>query len=112
MRDYELVLVLDPELNSSERKKQLTKVKKIITEAKGKVRTENDWGLKDLAYPVGKRNRGYYFFMQVQLAESGPAGLEQKMKLEKGLIRHLLVRAEKTKGVKKETGKKGGEKVN
>ena len=107
MRDYELVLVLDPEIKSSERKKQLTKIKKIITETKGKVKAEKDWGLKDLVYPVSKRNKGHYFFMQVQLPQAGPAVLEQKMRLEKGFIRHLLVRAEKVRKVEKKTGKRG-----
>jgi len=94
MRDYELTLVIDPEASGEDRKKQLDKIKKVVEELKGKVEKTDDWGRKELAYPIRKKNLGYYFFMAIKTPEGSLPALEKKLKLEEGLLRYLLVRKE------------------
>lgn len=95
MRDYELVLVVDPDLTGADQKKQLTKVKKIIEGLKGKVEKIDEWGKRKLAYPIKKKNLGYYFLLIIKLPTEAPAEVENKLRLEEGIIRYLLVRREK-----------------
>lgn len=94
MRDYELVLVIDPDLAGEDRKKQLTKVKKIVEDLKGKVSKTDDWGKKELAYPIKKKNLGYYFLLTIKLPPEAPSQVDQKLQLEEGILRYLLVKKE------------------
>lgn len=94
MRDYELVLVIDPDLTGTDQKKLLSQVKKIIEELKGKVEKTDEWGKKELAYPIKKKNLGYYFLLEVKLPSDGPGKIEGKLKLEEKIIRYLLVKKE------------------
>lgn len=94
MRDYELTLVVDPDLTSEKQKKLVAKTQKIITDLKGKISKTEDWGKKELTYPIKKKTLGYYFFLETKLPEKGPAEIEKKLKLEEGIIRYLLIRSE------------------
>lgn len=92
MRQYELVLIFSPELSSEKQKKLLTQVKKIIADARGKVAKVDEWGKRDLAYPIKKLSQGVYFLLEVEMEPAGGGELEKKMKLEDDIIRYLLVR--------------------
>jgi small subunit ribosomal protein S6 len=94
MRDYELVLVIDPDLTGADQKKLISKIKKIIQELKGKVGKTDEWGKRELAYPIKKKNLGYYFLLAIKLPPEGPGQIEGKLKLEEQLIRYLLVKKE------------------
>ena len=94
MREYELTFVIDPDLAGEERKKLISKVRKIIEEFKGRVGKTDEWGEKKLAYPIKKKNLGYYFLLDIELPETAPAQVESKLKLEEKIIRYLLVRKE------------------
>ena len=92
MRDYELVLVFDPDLTEGDQKKQITQVKKIIEDLKGKVEKIDEWGRKELAYPIKKKNSGYYFLLTVKLSAKVTVQVSNKLKLEEGIIRYLLIK--------------------
>lgn len=92
MREYELVLVVDPDLTSEKQKKQLEKIKKIIADLKGEVQKTVEWGKKELTYPIKKKNLGYYFLWELNLPEKIYGEFDKKLKLEEGVIRYLLVR--------------------
>jgi len=94
MRDYELVLVIDPDLAEGDQKKEIAKVKKIIKDLKGKVEKTDEWGKRELAYPIKKKNLGYYFLLAIKLSAATPAQIENKLKLEEKIIRYLLVKKE------------------
>lgn len=94
MRDYELTLVIDPDLTSANQKKLLTKIKKIITDLKGKVGKTDEWGRKELAYPIKKKTMGAYFLLAIKLPAEAAVKLDQKLKVEEEVIRYLLVKKE------------------
>ncbi len=95
MRDYELTLVIDPDLTSENQKKLINKVKKFVEDIKGKVEKIDDWGKKELAYPIKKKNMGSYFLCQINLPEDGVDKLDKKLKVEEEIIRFLQVKKEK-----------------
>lgn len=94
MRDYELVLVIDPDLAEGDRKKEIAKVKKIIEDLKGKVEKTDEWGKRELVYPIKKKKVGYYFLLAIKLPNKAPAQVDSKLKLEEEIIRYLLVKKE------------------
>ncbi|MFC1727579.1 30S ribosomal protein S6 [Patescibacteria group bacterium] len=109
MRKYELVFVLDPDLTSEKRKNILAKIKAMVTDLKGKIEKENDWGLKEFSYPIQKKLKGYYFFWDLSLPESGPQELDKKIKFLPEIFRFLLVKTEKSKPKQGKRASKGGE---
>lgn len=64
MRKYESILILDPRLNDGEVEKELKKYQELLT-SKGAVdlKAEN-WGRKEIAYPVKKRTSGIYLIFK------------------------------------------------
>jgi len=95
MNDYELTMVLDPDLTSENQKKLLEKFKKLIEDGKGKVEKQDDWGKKELAYPINKKKTGAYFFWEIKTSADGIRQVDKKLKVEDGVMRHLIIRKEK-----------------
>ncbi len=94
-RNYELVVILDPELKDKEQEELLDKIKKQITSASGKVESVKGWGKKELAYPVAKKNTGIFYVVNFSAPSQAAASLRQKWQLEGNIIRFLLVIQEK-----------------
>ena len=107
MRDYELALVVSPELTAEKQKEQLKKIKKIIAGLKGEVKKTEEWGKKQLAYPIKGNEMGYYFLWEIQLPEKSLSEFNQKLRIEERLLRYLIVKIEKRQKKKKAEGKGG-----
>lgn len=100
MRQYELALILKPDLSEEARKKILTKVKKILEEVGGKIEKEEEWGKKDLAYRVNRQNEGFFVYWEVNLEPARIANFEPKLRLEPEILRYLLVKSEEQPKIK------------
>ena len=92
MGNYELTLVLRPSLTEDAREKILKKIEKLAEEAKGKAEPPVLWGKKVLAYPIKKEKEGVYTFFSLSLEGGETLPLERKIRMEEGILRHLLVR--------------------
>ena len=94
MQTYELTVVL-PEKASSAKKKAVTAtIEKITSAHKGKVVKLDDWGLIKLAYRIAKNESGNFLHFNLELDSSGVKTLEDNMRREDSVIRHLLVKKE------------------
>src|SRR5882724_30739 len=96
MPNYELVVVLDGKATAAKKKTVTEKLDKLVTSVKGKLGTAKDWGVKDLAYVIGKSTTGAYLIFPVELDGVGAKEVGNKLRLENDLIRYLLV---STKGI-------------
>ena len=94
MNKYELALVLSVKLEDEARSEKLEKVKEMITRFGGTITNVDDWGKKRLAYEIQKMNEGFYYFIQFDAAATAPAQLEDRLRIEEGVIRYLCVRQE------------------
>lgn len=93
MRDYELAVLLHPDLEIDQ-EKALSKIDKMIAELEGKVKARDDWGKRKLAYPVNKQSYGLYFFYIVSLKPTSVVELERYLKLSNEVLRFLVVKYE------------------
>ncbi|MBI4999629.1 30S ribosomal protein S6 [Candidatus Gottesmanbacteria bacterium] len=91
MRSYELTLILNSEIDKSSQEKILSKIKKIIADAGGKVGEVTEWGKRQLSYPIKKQKEGVYLFLNLELEGKEAKKIEEKLKLEENVLRHLLV---------------------
>ncbi len=89
MRLYELVVVLRPSLKDTERKKVLDTVKGFLD--KVKIKSEDDWGKKPLAYKIKKEVSGHYVQLKLE-GESIAKDFETRLIRDENILRHLLLR--------------------
>ncbi len=88
---YETLFILRPEL-SGKAKEFIDRFKKIVEDLHGTEINVEEWGNRDLAYPIQKQSRGYYSLMQYRASAGIVEELERNMKLMEGVMRFLTVR--------------------
>jgi len=92
MPGYELVFIVQPEMEEEPLNAVVEKITQTITSLDGQMHQTDAWGKRQLAYPIKKHRSGYYYLMNVELPASGVRSLERSLKLMEDVIRHLIVR--------------------
>lgn len=95
MNKYELTLVLDGKVGSAKKKKVMENLDKVLKLFKGVIKESKEWGVKELAYKIGKSETGLYLFFELELDPKGVKALNDKLRTDPDLIRYLLIRKEK-----------------
>jgi small subunit ribosomal protein S6 len=92
MNKYETLLLFSPELADEERAGILDNLQGVISKGDGAVEELDDWGMRDLAYPVRKQTRGRY----VRLVHTTPGGLifelERIIRITDGIFKFVTVK--------------------
>jgi small subunit ribosomal protein S6 len=94
VRDYELMVVLDPNLDEAAIEALNTRIQTLVTQRGGTVENVDAWGRRRLAYPIGRFRDGVYILSRLQLPPTAASEIERALKLTESVIRHLLVRSE------------------
>jgi small subunit ribosomal protein S6 len=94
MRHYEIVVMVHPD--QSEQVPAMTERYKTFVEADGgKVHRLEDWGRRQLAYPIAKLHKAHYLLMNVECSDKALAELENAFKFNDAVIRKLVIRTDK-----------------
>jgi len=93
LREYELVVVLSPELGDEDVPTAFDKISQFVAGRGGEVTEVNRWGRRKLAYPIRRHQEGSYVVSQVKLDPQTAAELEANLRISEDVLRHLLVRA-------------------
>jgi len=94
MRDYELTLVIRPDVEDTGLAALLEKIKGLLTTAGGQGIQVEPWGRRHLAYPIKKITEAQYFLIRAQLPAQTLIELERQIRLMEQVLRFLLVRAD------------------
>lgn len=92
MNKYELTVVLDGKAGGAKKKKVTEVLESVVKLAKGEVKKSDDWGVKDMAYKIGKSTTGLYLYFELDLDPSVVKNLNEKLRVDSDVIRHLIVR--------------------
>lgn len=92
MQKYELTLVLDGKGGAAKKKKAEEALEKVIKIFKGAVKTSKEWGVKELAYKLGKSDTGHYLFFELELDPKGVKALNDKLRTDSDILRYLLIK--------------------
>ena len=95
MRMYETIYIVKPDLADDESKALNAKVQEIIGAASGEIKKLEDWGLRKLAYPINKVNRGRYMYLRYDGSPELIAELERRLRLDDRILRYQSVKLEK-----------------
>ena len=93
MIKYEVMFIIDAALEDSQKDATVETVKSIIAE-NGEVTNVDIWGLRKLAYPIQKKNEGYYVVVEFNGAPELPKELDRRLKISDNVIRHIIVNKE------------------
>ncbi len=93
MRDYELILVIQPDLDETALNDVLNKVKSWITDSGGSIAKTDFWGKRKLAYSIRKQKEGQYVLLKANLAPNFCANLERNLRFLEPVLRFLLTTA-------------------
>ncbi len=92
MRDYELVVIISPDVTDEDTPAMLEKMNQFITDRGGSITEVNQWGRRKLAYPIENFMEGNYVLTQFKMEPKQTAELEANLRLTEEILRHLLVR--------------------
>lgn len=92
MRDYELMVVLSPDLDEAGVDATTERLGTQIGGRGGEVVDVQKWGRRRLAYPIAKHRDGFYTVAKLKLTPEAAEPLERSLRLNESVIRHLLVR--------------------
>ncbi len=91
IRNYELMVILPPDLTDPELKTKVQELKTLLTQHGGKVIDMEVTPLRDLAYRMHKYDKGYYVTFHFSYPINGINELEKTVRIEMGVVRHLLL---------------------
>src|ERR1039457_3319387 len=95
MRMYETIIIVQPDLGDEELKALSTKIQEIIGTMKGEFQRLEDWGVRNLAYPINKVTRGRYYYLRFDGDAPLIAELERRLRLDDKVVRYQSVKIEK-----------------
>jgi len=94
MRKYELLYVIQPNLDEEQEKFLQEKVSNIISEQGGQIEETKEWGKRRLAYEIQDHREGYYIEVQFQGTPHLVTELDRVIKITDGILRHIIIRTE------------------
>lgn len=90
MRKYELVCLIQPDLDEAAVNGVIDRVKGWITEAGGTVDKVDPWGKRRMAYSIRKQRESNYVLFNMTLAPTATAGLEKNLRYTETIMRHMV----------------------
>ena len=95
MNNYETVFILTPVLSEEQAKEAVEKFKKSLKGFGAKLKFDEAWGLKKLAYPIQKKTTGFYFLFEFEAAGDAISKLEVEFKRDERIMRFLTMKMDK-----------------
>ncbi|QGT78436.1 30S ribosomal protein S6 [Guyparkeria halophila] len=93
MRHYEIVFMVHPD-QSDQVPAMIERYRGIIEAAQGTVHRLEDWGRRQLAYPIKKLVKAHYVLMNVETDQAALAELEEAFKFNDAVLRHMTIRCD------------------
>jgi len=92
MRQYELILIIQPDLDEDETKAAIDRVQSMITAKGGQILKTDLWGSKQLAYEIQDFRDGYYVYLEVEFSPEFGTEFKQNLRYVEPVIRYMLTR--------------------
>jgi small subunit ribosomal protein S6 len=90
MRHYEIVFIVHPD-QSEQVPAMIERYRTLITANKGSIHRLEDWGRRQLAYPIQKIHKAHYVLMNIECDQATLDELEHGFKFNDAVIRHLTM---------------------
>ena len=91
MRHYEIVFLVHPD-QSEQVNAMVERYTKLIEEDGGKLHRLEDWGRRQLAYPIDKVHKAHYIMMNVECSAKALEELTENFRYNDAVIRNMVIR--------------------
>ena len=92
LNEYELTVILRPELSEEKLTTAIENVKKFFTGKGGVISDTKSWGKRRLAYPIKHSAEGNYILFKFTIKPNQNRELETNLRISEEVLRHLLVK--------------------
>ncbi len=108
---YELMVILNPEIDERQVPATLDKFLKVITTDGGSIDNVDIWGKRRLAYEIQKKNEGIYAVVAFTATSTATQELDRQLKLSEQVMRTKVLRAEEAQAMVAAETKRSEEKA-
>ena len=92
MKKYEIMYILNANLDEAARKGAIESLNKILTDNGAKINDVNEWGNRELAYEIKKQTRGYYVVTTLTSDNAKAVSeFDRLSKINTSVLRHMIV---------------------
>lgn len=91
MRHYEIVFIVHPD-QSEQVPAMVERYTSIVTSKGGSIHRLEDWGRRQLAYPIQKIHKAHYVLMNIECCGETLDELEHSFKFNDAVLRHLTIK--------------------
>ena len=91
MRHYEVVFLVHPD-QSDQVPGMIERYQALMERWAGKVHRLEDWGRRQLAYPIAKMHKAHYVLMNIEVSQEGLSELQSAFKFNDAVLRDLIIR--------------------
>ena len=91
MRHYEIVFIVHPD-QSEQVPAMIERYRTLVTTKAGQIHRLEDWGRRQLAYPIQKIHKAHYVLMNIEVDQETLDELEHAFRFNDAVLRHLTVK--------------------
>jgi len=92
VNDYEILLMLDPELPEERQGEILTRTQELVKQHDGEWENQETWGRRRLAYEIDHKGEGVYHLLTFKATPETLDELSRILKITDGVMRHMATR--------------------
>ena len=94
MKKYEVMYIVNSQLEEDKRNELIENIHSIITEHKGQITKVDDWGMKDFAYEINHMTKGYYVVTKFLADVETEKELDRLLRINSNIVRHIILNDE------------------
>jgi small subunit ribosomal protein S6 len=98
---YELVYIIDPDVDEEARKALIERFGAMIESNGGTVEKTDEWGKRHLAYPINDKTEGYYVLVNFTAETSVPREIERNLGITESIMKYMVIRVDEKRSVVK-----------
>lgn len=92
MRPYEVMVIFEGEQDEADVKKSVEEYTDLVAASGATIGSVDHWGKRKFAYPINKKNEGYYVVFQTMAEPEIMAELGRQLQLATNVVRHIVLR--------------------
>jgi small subunit ribosomal protein S6 len=99
MRNYENLVIVKPTLTAEEIQASLKAIEEVITSNGGEIAATDSMGMRKLAYPIDKNERGYFHVIYYTVAPASISEIERRFRINEDLLRFVTIKYDSNREV-------------
>ncbi len=92
MRHYENLVIVKPTLTQEELENSITAIEEVLTSNGAEILARNKMGIRKLAYPIQKNERGYFHVVYYTIKPSAISEIERRFRINEDMLRFITIK--------------------